>query len=224
MSIISKLFGKSPFEPLYQHMLKVKECVDLVRPLMESFIDGDQDNVDKYAKKIFKAEHKADLVKKEIRSRMPKSVFLPVARGDILRFLREQDSIADSAEDLAALVTMRPMNVPGGLKEELKMLVNKVLETYEMAMTVSSEIKLLVETSFSGPEAHKVLELIEEIKVKEWEADIAQMNAAKKLFTMEKDIDPVSIMMWTHVFKELGTLANHAENTGDNLATMLHDS
>ena len=224
MSIISKLFGKSPFVPLYQHMLKVKKCVDLVKPLMESFIDGDQANVDKYAKQIFKAEHEADLVKKEIRSRLPKSVFLPVARGDLLRFLKEQDSIADSAEDLAALVTMRPMSVPDGLKENLKGLVNKVLETYEMAMKVSSEIKLLAETSFGGAEAHKVLEMIEVIKLKEWEADLVQMNSAKKLFQMEKEIDPVSIMMWTHIFKELGALANHAENTGDNLATMLHDS
>ena len=38
MSIISKLFGKSPFEPLYLHMSKVKECVDLVRPLMDAFL------------------------------------------------------------------------------------------------------------------------------------------------------------------------------------------
>jgi predicted phosphate transport protein (TIGR00153 family) len=163
-------------------------------------------------------------VKKDIRSRLPRSLFLPVARGDLLRFLKEQDGIADSAEDLAALVTMRPMSVPDGLKGELKALVNKVLETYEIAMKVSSEIKLLAETSFGGAEAHKVLEMIEEIKVKEWEADIAQMNVAKKLFKMEKEIDPVSIMMWTHVFRELGALANHAENTGDNLATMLHDS
>ena len=224
MNIISKLFGKSPFEPLYKHMLKVKECVDLVKPLMESFIDGAQDDVEKYAKQIFKAEHKADLVKKEIRSRLPKSVFLPVSRGDLLRFLKEQDSIADSAEDLAALVTMRPMNVPEGLKVHLKGLVSKVLETYELAMKVSSEINLIVEASFGGAEAHKVLEMIEEIKVKEWEADIAQMKVAKKLFAMENEIDPVSIMMWTHVFKELGAIANHAENTGDNLGTMLHDS
>ncbi len=224
MSIISKLFGKSPFEPLYQHMLKVKECVDLVKPLMESFIDGEQEKVEKYAKQIFKAEHKADLVKKEIRSRLPKSIFLPVSRGDILRFLKEQDSIADSAEDLAAIVTMRPMIVPEGLKKNLKSLVNKVLETYELAMKVSSEIKLLVETSFGGAEARKVLDLIEEIKVKEWEADIEQMKVAKKLFKMENEIDPVSIMMWTHVFRELGALANHAENTGDNLAAMLHNS
>ena len=224
MSIISKLFGKSPFEPLYQHMLKVKACVDLVRPLMDAFLNEDDKKVEDSAREIFKAEHEADLVKKEIRNHLPKSVFLPVARGDILRFLKEQDNIADSAEDLAVLITLRKTRVPEELKEELKDFVDRVLETYEMAMHVSSEIKLLAETSFSGTEAHKVMQLIEELKVDEWEADKAQMKAAKKMFSIEKKIDPVTVLMLMNIFKELGTLANHAENAGDQMRMMLHNT
>jgi predicted phosphate transport protein (TIGR00153 family) len=224
MSIISKLFGKSPFEPLYQHMLKVKACVDLVRPLMDAFIKGEEEKVKDVARKIFKAEHEADMVKKEIRSRLPKSILLPVARGDILRFLKEQDNIADSAEDLAALLILRKTKVPDELKEEIKDFVDKVLETYEAAMTVSSEIKLLAETSFGGEEAQKVMELIEQLKLKEWVADKAQMTAAKKMFSIEKELDPVSVMMWMHIFGELGILANHAENAGDQMRLMLHSS
>jgi hypothetical protein len=224
MSIISKLFGKSPFEPLHQHMLKVKACVGLVRPLMDAFLKGEQEKVKDVARKIFKAEHDADIVKKEIRSRLPKSILLPVARGDILRFLKEQDNIADSAEDLAALLILRKTTVPEELTEKLKNFVDKVLETYEVAMTVSSEIKLLAETSFGGEEAHKVMELIEQLKLKEWEADKAQMTAAKKMFSIEKKLDPVSVMMWMHIFRELGTLANHAENAGDQMRLMLHNT
>ena len=224
MSIISKLFGKSPFEPLYQHMLKVKECVDLVRPLMDAFLNEEDKKVEGFAKKIFKAEHEADLVKKELRNHLPKSIFLPVARGDLLRFLKEQDSIADSAEDLAVLITLRKTRVPEDLKEELKDFVDKVLETYEMAMRVSSEIKLLAETSFSGTEARKVMELIEELKVDEWEADKAQMKTAKKMFSIEKEIDPVTLLMLMNIFKELGILANHAENAGDQMRMMLHST
>jgi predicted phosphate transport protein (TIGR00153 family) len=224
MSIISKLFGKSPFDPLYQHMLKVKACVDLVKPLMDALLKEDEGKVKDVARKIFKAEHDADMVKKDIRSSLPKSIFLPVARGDILRFLKEQDNIADSAEDLAALLILRKTTVPEELKAELKDFVDKVLETYEVAMTVSSEIKLLAETSFGGEEAHKVMELIEQLKVKEWEADKAQMNVARKMFSIEKELDPVSVMMWMHIFSELGTLANHAENAGDQMRLMLHNS
>jgi len=224
MSIISKLFAKSPFEPLYQHMLKVKACVDLVRPLMDAFLKGEQEKVKDVARKIFKAEHDADMVKKEIRSRLPKSILLPVARGDILRFLKEQDNIADSAEDLAALLILRKTTVPEELQEKLKIFVDRVLETYEVAMTVSSEIKLLAETSFGGEEAHKVMELIEQLKLKEWEADKAQMKVARKMFSIEKKLDPVSVMMWMHIFRELGTLANHAENAGDQMRLMLHNT
>jgi predicted phosphate transport protein (TIGR00153 family) len=224
MSIISKLFGKSPFEPLYQHMLKVKACVDLIRPLIDALLEGEEEKVKDVAKKIFKAEHDADLVKKDIRNNLPKTIFMPVARGDILRFLKEQDHIADSAEDLAALLILRKTTVPEELKEELKDFIDKVLNTSELAMTVSSEIKLLAETSFGGEEAHKVMELIEELKLKEWEADKAQMTAAKKLFSIEKKLDPVSVVMWMSIFKELGTLANHAENAGDQMRMMLHNT
>ncbi|MGB2765146.1 MAG: TIGR00153 family protein [Candidatus Aminicenantaceae bacterium] len=224
MSIISKLFGKSPFEPLYQHMLKVKECVDLVRPLMDALLKKDEKKVKEIAKRVFKAEHEADLVKKDIRNHLPKSLFLPVARGDLLRFLKEQDNIADSAEDLAVLLILRKTLVPEELKDEIKDFVDKVIDTYEMAMAVSSEIKILAETSFGGVEAHKVMELIEQLKVKEWEADKAQMEAAKKLFTIEKELDPIDVMMWMSIFKELGTLANHAENAGDQMRMMLHKS
>jgi hypothetical protein len=224
MSIISKLFGKSPFEPLYQHMVKVKECVDLVRPLMDAVLQGETKKVKEIAKKIFKAEHYADMVKKDIRSHLPKSIFLPVARGDLLRFLKEQDNIADSAEDLAVLLTLRKTTVPEEMKEDLKDFVNKVLDTYEMAMIVSSEIKILAETSFGGAEAHKVTELIEQVKVKEWEADKAQMNTAKKLFSIEEKLDPISVVMWMKILKELGTLANHAENAGDQMRVMLHST
>jgi hypothetical protein len=223
MSIISKLFGKSPFEPLYQHMCKVKKCVDLIKPLMQAFFDEDFEKVTEITKKIFKAEHEADLMKKEIRINLPKGIFLPVARGDILRFLKEQDNIADATEDLAVLLAMRRMKVPTELKEELHNLVDDVIEAFDLTMKVSSEIKILAETSFGGAEAHKVMEMIEKIKIKEWEADKAQMRAAQKMFSLEDQLDPVSVMMWMNIFRELGNLANHAENTGDQLRIMLHE-
>lgn len=224
MTILTKLFGKSPFEPLYKHMLKVNECVNLVKPLMEALLADDHNQVSEIAGKIFKAEHEADMVKKEIRNNLPKSIFLPVDRGDMLNFLREQDKIADSAEDLAVLITLRKMSVPEELRENLRILVEKVLLTCETAMKVSSEIKLLAETSFGGAEAEKVMETIEALKLDEFEADKAQMKLARKMFSIETKLDPVSIFMWMQIFRELGSLANHAENLGDHLRMMLHKS
>lgn len=224
MSIISKLLGKSPFEPLHQHMLKVKECVDLIRPLVDSLVKEEDEKVEEYAKKIAYAEHEADLVKKEVRNNLPKGLFLPVARGDILRFLKEQDNIADSAEDFAVLITLRKTKLPDELKDDLKEFVDEVLETFNMAVKVSNEINILAETSFGGVEAEKVVDLIENLKTKEWEADKAQMKTCRKMFSLEGKMDPISVIMWMHIFKELGNLANHSENAGDQIRIMLHNS
>ena len=42
---------------------------------------------------------------------------MPVARGDILRFLKEQDNIADSAEDLAALLELAEISHITGMQK-----------------------------------------------------------------------------------------------------------
>ena len=44
---------------------------------------------------------------------------MPIDRSDVLRFLREEDAIADSVEDVARLVEMRDTVAPQELKENL---------------------------------------------------------------------------------------------------------
>ena len=88
MSKILDLFRKSPFEPVHQHMLKVKECVQLVRPLFESLLTEDYDQLQQIVKSISKKEHEADIIKNDIRKTLPKGIFLPVPRDNFLGYLK----------------------------------------------------------------------------------------------------------------------------------------
>ena len=45
MTLIKQLFGKTPFGPLVAHTKKVHECVKLVKPLVESLLKEDRDEV-----------------------------------------------------------------------------------------------------------------------------------------------------------------------------------
>ena len=90
MRAIAELFGKSPFGPLVEHTNKVHQTVREVRPLVEAFLDEDYEEVELIYERISKLEHKADVIKREIRNHLPKSLFLPVDRGDMLKFLKEQ--------------------------------------------------------------------------------------------------------------------------------------
>src|SRR5690606_23053950 len=78
------LFAKSPFGPLAEHTQRVHDTVVLLRPLMEAFIEGDWARTQEIYERISRLEHDADVIKNDIRDHLPKSLFLPVDRGDVL--------------------------------------------------------------------------------------------------------------------------------------------
>lgn len=221
MRAIAELFGRSPFGPLVQHTHKVHETVREVRPLVEAFLAGRGSDVDEIYQRISKLEHKADIIKREIRDHLPKSLLLPVDRGDMLKFLKEQDAIADSAEDIAVLLTIRKTHVPDEMHAGILEFTDKVIDVSERLVLAASELEALQEASFGGRGAARVLELIEQVSHGEYEADCIQTDLSRRIYELEDQVDPTSIYFIMKLFRLLGEIANHAENTGDNLRMML---
>jgi predicted phosphate transport protein (TIGR00153 family) len=80
---------------MQEHMVRALETARAIEPLIEHVIGGDQAQVASSAKRVSVLEGQADEVKNEIRDHLPKSLFMPVDRGDLLNHLKAQDSIAD---------------------------------------------------------------------------------------------------------------------------------
>jgi predicted phosphate transport protein (TIGR00153 family) len=221
MRTIFQLFGKPPFGPLVEHTRRVHSTVELIRPLFEAFLAEDWERSRELYKQISKLEHKADLTKNEIRDTLPKSIFLPVDRGDMLRYLKEQDAIADAAEDVAVIVTMRQTPCPAAVKPQVMHLVDQVIKTSELLLEAGLELQRLFESSFGGPEMVKVLDMVSEVNDQEWEADKVQGSLSRALLEHEEELGAVSVLLWMRIIHVLGQVANHAENTGDLLRMML---
>lgn len=221
MAMIQDLFQDSPFEPLRYHMKSVMECVDFVRPMFEAARDGKFDELSELAKKVFKAEHTADLIKDDIRSTVPKRFFLPVYRGDLLGYVKLQDDMADSVEDLAVLLTIKRLLLPPTLFEPTLEYVAKVEEVCRETNQLSEYLPTLVKGDMVGAEAERALNMVASIEKREWEADRLQYSLSQALFALEDEMKPTDIMLWFRIFGELGQLANFAEKTGDRLRRML---
>jgi hypothetical protein len=221
MRPIVALFGKSPFGSLAQHAEAVRTTLELTTPLMEAFLAGDRARTVELYERISKLEHKADVVKNDIRDRLPKSLMMPVDRGDVLMFLKEQDHIADRAEDLGVLVTMRDTGAPEAMHAPVMALVEAVNATAQAWFKVASELTTLEGASFAGPEVDRMMEQIRRISNLEWEADKRQAEATRTMFEHEPEIGAVSVVLWMNIFRALGSVADHAENTADLLRVML---
>ena len=221
MSVFNR-FESHPFEPLSEHMDKVKECVALVSPMFACALGEDYDALRRLTEQAFKAEHEADEIKDEIRHRIPRSFALPVYRGDLLAYLTLQDSIADSVEDIAVTLTIKKLKLPESLADDVRALVDQVLVVCDELCKASGHLKDLTEDDFGGRRCKEILDMLAKAERAEWEADKLQYSLAQQLFALDDEMKATDIFLWSGVFQELGRLANHADKTAERLRRMLN--
>ena len=214
MSWLTQLLHKSPFGPVLEHQRKVQQCAELVPPLVDACLAGNTERVTEVAKQLSTLEYEADQLKNSVRDSLPQSIFMPVSRADLLNVLSAQDAVADCAEDVGVLLTMRPMEPPPlEVCELLRQLVNSAVDVVGSATEVVERLEALVSASFAGPEAKRVLKLIDQVDRKEHLADKIQDQLAKAFFRHEDQFKPAAIFMWIKIFNKIGDLANYSERT-----------
>lgn len=211
------LFAQSPFTPFLEMADKVEACTNQVPVLFDAFFEGNHEEVREIAERISHLEHEADVTKTKVRDALPRSLFLPVDRRDLLDVLSSLDAVADCAEDVAILFTLRDMEAHEELVPSLKSLVRRVMATVEKSLEIVREMEIVADASFTGREALRVRAMIDELGRLEHEADIVQDDLARRLFAIEESIKPGSLLMWNKIFNKVGDMANHAEKCGNRL-------
>ena len=220
-SAFASLFGRSPFKPMQRHIKVVARCAGEVPGLFEALSAGDQTKVAAIKDQIFALEEEADDIKNELRAHLPKSLLMPVDRRDLLEVLDMQDSIADTAQDIAGLLVERPMDVPQSLQEPLIGLARRCVQACDKAAEVIGELDELVETGFRGRESDRVSEMVDELNKIEDDTDQMGMDLTRRLFAQEDDMKPVSVMFWYQLIQWVGDLADYAEKVGNRLRLLL---
>ena len=218
---LANLFGRSPFKPLQSHMTVAVACAREIPALFDALIAGDQDKVQEIKEQIFQREEEADKIKNEMRSHLPKSLFMPVDRRDLLEILQMQDSIADTAQDIAGLLVERQMEVPDFLQEPLKDLARRCVDACDQAEKIIGEIDELLEMGFRGREASRVETMVDELNRIEDETDQLGLELTRTLFKHEDEIKPVSVMFWYQLIQWNGDLADYSEKVGDRLRLLI---
>ena len=68
--------------------------------MLEALRASRDDDLQRVGRQVFKHEHKAELTKDATGRTTPNRFFLPGYRGNLLGYMKLQDDMADSVEDL----------------------------------------------------------------------------------------------------------------------------
>lgn len=221
MNPISDLFGKSPFKPLQAHARQVTKAPTEVIKLMEAIIRDDATALAESVDRINKIENKADEIKYEIFEHLPKSIFMPVDRRDLLDILVAQDQIADIAQDIGGLVSLRPLDVPVSMKEGALTLVKRCAEACELSSKIVHELDELIEVGFRGRPVEEVNGMVARLSHVETDTDRLAMDLLRELFAREDEFKPITVVFWHQLIRSIGGLADSAENVGNRLRLLI---
>jgi predicted phosphate transport protein (TIGR00153 family) len=206
-----KLFGKSPFKPVKKHMKIANECVNHMPAALEAFLKKDKATLKEIKLNISQLETDADKIFEELQNRLPKTMFLPVDRRDLLDVLEMQEAIADRTEDIIGLMVELSIEVPKEMRSPLKSLVERCKAAADGAYAIVSSFEDLVETGFKGPHVDKTNKLITEVIAIETDADTIGTDITHALFDHCKDMHPVAVVFLYNLIGLIDDLADYSE-------------
>lgn len=218
---ISALFGRSPIRPIQQHMAKAQSCITLLGDFLEASYNNDWLKAEEIQLAIHNTENEADALKREIRTHLPRSLWLPVSRNDLLEMLQIQDRLANQARDIAGIMLGRKIEIPEELIECVRDYYQKNLNTSMQALKAINELDELLETGFRGKEATLVEGLVVELDELEHQSDVSQVKLRAMLFQMEDSLPPVHVIFLYKIIDRLGELADISQKVGSRLLLLI---
>ena len=219
--VLGRLFAKSPFNDLIEHMKLVDKCMEnLKTALNDCFVKGEKDCSSKFSA-VSNAEYDADQIKNHIRDNLPRSLFMPVSRHLFLEVLSIQDSLPDTAEDIGVLFSMKDsITLPEELKPLFQKLIDKSFLTFDQIKKVVFGMNDFAEASFAGKESSKFLSTLKELGKLEHEVDEIQAELLRQFFKIEDRFTPGEIYLWLNIFKKISDISNSSEKLGNRIRIM----
>ncbi len=218
---IASIFAKSPFKPLREHMDKVVESVVPLNDFFEALFQEDYSKVEKIQQQVIQAEKEADSIKNEVRNNLPRNIFMPINRRDLLEMLDMQDSIADVAQDIVILLNIRRMSLTKELGQDVIHFVKKSQDVCYLARGLTKEFGDVIESGFGRHEIKKLLEMIENVSIAETEADNLEDALVQRLYEVEENMNSVDAVFWYKIFELIGDIADFSKKTGNRLRLMI---
>ena len=220
-NVLANIFGSSPVKPLEQHMDIVFRCAKKLRPFFEAVIARDFDRMAEVRGQIEALEHDADALKKDIRLNMPKSLFMPVPREDLLELLLVQDKIANRTKDVSGIIMGRKMEIPDEIADIFIDFVDSNIGAAKQARKSVRELDELFTAGFKGAEVDLIAGLIDELDAMETRTDEQQTKIRSALYDIEKTLDPINAIFLYEVIQLTGEIADMAERVGRRLELLL---
>ena len=215
------IFAKSPFVNLQKHMDIGKQAAIALQNFLTSAGVSDWSKAKQYRQEIIDLEHAADDIKNQIRTHLPKSLFMSVSREDLLDLVYTMDGIPNTAKDISGIMIGRQMEIPNQIAEQFSAFVKAAIKAAKQASAAIEKVDEVRRGGFSSSDADLLQDLVAELELLEHENDDLEAALRNDFFEIEKDFPAVDVMFLYDIFNRIGSLADISQTAGHILIRLV---
>ncbi len=218
---ILRMFAESPFSALQEHMDLGKQAAIALQNFLGSASVSDWGKAQQYRQEIIDLEHAADDIKNQIRTHLPKSLFMSVSREDLLDLVYTMDGIPNTAKDISGIMIGRQMEIPNQIAEQFSSFTKAAIKAAKQASAAIEKVDEVRRGGFSSNDTDLLQGLVAELEQLEHENDDLEAALRNDFFEIEKDFPAVDVMFLYDIFNRIGSLADIAQTAGHILIRLV---
>jgi predicted phosphate transport protein (TIGR00153 family) len=197
---------------ILKHLDGVCGCLQLALETVKEYLDDRIEEAKALALKVDRAETEADMILREIMSKLYSGAYLPSLRSDIFHLVQHMDGIANAAEACCDVFLDQRPDIPKELKPYLRSITEKSISSCTpLVEAVSSFVK--------NEDPSTIQEKARQVGITESDVDKEEWDITRDIF--KTDLDWGHKIHLKQCLDSISTISDRAEDTSDQLQLII---
>ncbi len=208
---ISDVISNSPLALLERH---AGVCVDCVERLPLYFVEAQANRWGRASdvrEEICRFEGLADELKQDVRSNLPRGLWMSVSRADLLELVRVQDKMANGVKEVSGISLGRQLAFPAAMTSEVADFIDVVVQVSRVVVKIISATRELSRSAFGTRQTNVILEFVSQVEADERRSDEMQAALRARLREYEAELSAVDAIFLYQLLAAIGDIADNAE-------------
>ena len=187
------------------------DCVERLPLYFEEAQAGRWGRAGEVREDICRLEGLADELKQDVRSNLPRGLWMSVSRADLLELVRVQDKMANGAKEVSGISSGRQLAFPAPLTADVIAFLDVVSDVSRTVVKIIGATRELSRSAFGTRQTNAILDFVSQVEVGERRSDDLEAALRGRLREWEAELSPVDAIFLYQLLAGIGDIANNAE-------------
>ncbi len=208
-------------EQLCEHSHKVHQSVELIQLLADALLAMDDEKMRTLHEQVSRTTQEVDQIKLSWHEQIRNMHFHSADGPAFNQYLAYQGKVVSSVQEFADLLMLRKTAIPVELHADFRAFVTQVVNVSQRTRSLTEGLSSETQTVGADTTTQDTLDIIREVRDDSDQAKRLEMKFVRHLYSLEKQLDHVTLLFLDKCGTALRDAASNAAQTADQLRLMI---